>query len=203
MAWRCFMVEESAFGQRSLRRFGANPASCPKLVPGTLSYHNAEVVIDPRFDMPPGPGQGYTKGAYERDERWPKACACGYAFQPEDNWQVNECRLYSGSPDGKLYRLRELPPGAIWRATWMEEIHNNPYAAPDGKVWALMMPSGMEWLVYGPASGGGKWSVQGELPKITASPSIHQVGSYHGYVRDGVVTDDCEGKTFPKWPPTA
>jgi hypothetical protein len=198
MPWRCFMTAPSEFGQRSLRRYAASALPCK----GKMSYHDAEAVIDERFPMPEGAEQSLLKGEHGEDPRWPKQCSCGYTFQPEDHWQVNETRLYQGAPGEKLYRLRDLPPGAVWRATWMEDIQNNPYAAPDGKVWALMMPSGMEWLVYGPASGGGKWVVQGELPRITVSPSIHQVGSYHGFVRDGVITDDCEGKKFPQWPST-
>lgn len=193
------MVEPSEFGRRSLRRYAASGPPCK----GQMSYHNAEVVIDQQFQMPEGPGHGFLKGEYEGDPRWPKICSCGYEFHPEDHWQVNEDRLYKGAPNGTLYRLRELPPGAIWRATWMEDIKDNPYAAPDGKVWALMMPSGTEWLIYGPASGGGKWVIQGDLPKITVSPSIHQIGSFHGFVHNGVITDDCEGKKFLKWPSTA
>lgn len=200
MPWRCFMVEPSEFGQRSLRRYGGNPKTCSKTFPGSMSCHNSERVIDDKFAMPEGPGRSTLKEGYEGDSRWPKQCSCGYSFHPEDHWQVNEQRLYRGSPDGKLYVLRDLPPGAIWRATWLEDVVGNPYASPDGKVWALMMPSGSEWIVYGPAAGGGKWTVQGELPRITVSPSIHQVGYYHGFVRDGVISDDCEGKRFPKWP---
>lgn len=203
MPWRCFMVEPSEFCRRTLRRFGGNGKSCPTTFPGSMTYHNAEVVIDETFESPGESGRALLKGDYEGDIRWPKYCACGYAFHPEDNWQVNECRLYRGAPAGKLYALREHPPGAIWRATWMEEIQNNPYAAPDGKVWALMMPSGMEWLIYGPEAGGGKWTVTGTLPKITVSPSINQVGVYHGFVKEGIVSEDCEGKKFPKWPSTA
>lgn len=195
MPWRCFMVEPSEFGQRSLRRYGPG---CK----GILGYHDAEVIIDQQFPME-GEGRGLLKGDYDGDPRWPKTCSCGYVFQPTDSWQMNEAKLYRGTADGKLYRLKDLPPGAIWRAPWLEGIKNNAYAAPDGKVWALKMPSGGEWLIYGPSSGGGKWSVQGTLPRITALPSIHEVGSYHGYVRDGVITDDCEGKQFPKWPSTA
>lgn len=40
------------------------------------------------------------------------------------------------------------------------------------------------------------WDVTGELPKVTVSPSIHMVGIYHGYIRDGQITDDVDGRKF-------
>jgi hypothetical protein len=41
------------------------------------------------------------------------------------------------------------------------------------------------------------WTVTGEPPKITVSPSINMVGLYHGWLRDGVLSDDVEGRTYP------
>jgi hypothetical protein len=32
---------------------------------------------------------------------------------------------------------------------------------------------------------------------LTATPSINAVGCYHGWLTNGVLTDDCEGRTFP------
>jgi hypothetical protein len=192
--WKTFLVEPSEFCRRSLRRFGD---STP------VHFHDASVVIDEQFRSPGEYGAGLLKTGYETDPRWPLACACGYVFPESDHWQVNEDRLYRGAPDGKLYALRELPPGAIWRAKWMEDVSPNLYAAPDGKAWALMMPAGVEWLIYGPATGGGKWDVQGTLPDITVSPSILQTGCYHGFVKGGVISPDCEGREFPKHPFTA
>lgn len=43
---------------------------------------------------------------------------------------------------------------------------------------------------------GDGWTVTGEPPLITVEPSINIVGSYHGWIRGGVITDDCEGRTF-------
>lgn len=192
MGWRCFMVRESKFARRSLRRYGGE-CSLPH------HYHDVETVIDEQFVASDDEIGGHMRDEYKDDPRWPKACACGQVLHPEGNWQVNVHRLYEGALDGKLYPLRELPPGAIWRCDWMEDIKDNPYAGPDGKVWALMLPSGYEWLIYGPSSNGGKWTVTGELPNITVSPSIAQQGGsvYHGFVQGGVITEDCDGRKFP------
>lgn len=40
------------------------------------------------------------------------------------------------------------------------------------------------------------WAVRGEPPLITVSPSIHLVGSYHGFINSGVISDDCDGRRF-------
>lgn len=38
--------------------------------------------------------------------------------------------------------------------------------------------------------------VVGETPQLTLTPSINCVGVYHGYIRDGIITDDCEGRRY-------
>jgi hypothetical protein len=39
--------------------------------------------------------------------------------------------------------------------------------------------------------------MDGQTPDITLEPSINCVGYYHGYIRNGVITDDCDGRKFP------
>jgi len=197
--WKLFMAAPSELCQRSFRRFGAGATRCPE-----TGYHDAEIVVDAQFVASPEEECGANPDADERtDPRWPKYCACGYTFHPEDHWQVNVDRLYRGAPDGLLYQRSELPPGAVWQAHWMEDIKDNPYAGPDGKVWAVMLPAMIEWLVYGPSSDGTKWKVEGTLPGITVYPSISQVGHYHGWIKDGVITPDCEGRAFTRHRETA
>jgi hypothetical protein len=40
------------------------------------------------------------------------------------------------------------------------------------------------------------WLVTGTAPNITLSPSINVSGLYHGWIKDGVITDDCEGRKY-------
>jgi hypothetical protein len=200
MPWKMFLIERSPSSRRSLRRFFDSQGKPPK---DPNHYHDAEVVIDPEFYCPEEEERSEIKGDFEDDPRWPKSCACGYTFLPEDHWQVNVTRLWSGSPDGELYPLRETPPGATWAADWFPpEGPNGRYTGPDGKVWCVMLPGGVEWIIYSHASGNppSKWDVQGTVPNITVSPSISQVGVYHGFIKGGVISDDCEGRKFPKWP---
>jgi hypothetical protein len=52
-----------------------------------------------------------------------------------------------------------------------------------------------EWDANGVHGDG--WGCAGEAPNLTLSPSINIGGIYHGWIRDGVITPDCEGRTFP------
>lgn len=204
MPWKMYMIEPTQFCRRSLRRHW-------KTLPGIHSghYHDASVVIDAKFESPGVHGRGLLRDGYENSTGWPKNCACGYAFVEEDHWQVNEERLYKGAPERKLYILREHPPGATWECDWFpREGPNGEWTGPDGKVWAVMLPSGIEWIIYSYASGlpKKKWDVDGAPPNITVSPSINQKGGancYHGFIKSGVISEDCEGRKFPQWPGTA
>ncbi len=42
----------------------------------------------------------------------------------------------------------------------------------------------------------GGWTVTGSAELLTVSPSINCVGIYHGFITDGVITDDCEGRKY-------
>lgn len=42
----------------------------------------------------------------------------------------------------------------------------------------------------------GGWAVTGDAPNITVHPSINVGGSYHGWLQNGVIGDDVEGRKF-------
>ena len=64
---------------------------------------------------------------------------------------------------------------------------------PDGSWFNI------DTRAYSPDAGyhGDGWGCTGEAPNITLSPSINIVGRYHGWIQNGVITDDCEGRQFP------
>jgi len=41
------------------------------------------------------------------------------------------------------------------------------------------------------------WTITGIPPNITATPSINFPGNYHGYLTNGFLSDDLEGRTYP------
>jgi len=192
--WKLFMTERTKWSRRSLRRY-ASGSKCT-----VRSYHDASVVIDKQIEVPPEKQGGFLKDEYASDSRWPKVCPCGYEFKNDDEWQVNVNALYSGSLDGELYPLRVMPPGAVWEAPWFD---HERYRGPDGKTWCVMMPGGHEWIIYGPSSDGKPWQVTGTLPNITVAPSIGLRGHYHGFIRNGVITEDADGRKFEGVPRTA
>lgn len=62
----------------------------------------------------------------------------------------------------------------------------------DGACWRTPTPGGkIEYY--------GGWQVIGEAPLITLAPSINLVGSYHGFLQNGVISDDCEGRRFDQF----
>jgi hypothetical protein len=40
------------------------------------------------------------------------------------------------------------------------------------------------------------WTVHGSPAAITITPSINIAGSYHGFIQNGMVTEDCEGRRY-------
>lgn len=115
---------------------------------------------------------------------------------------------------GVEYRFRELPVGAMfylppnanmehwpWYNANVDDLsdfykQNNASRPPifvilpghnlfvvDGKCWD-----------HGRKYGG--WQVSGEAPNITVNPSIDLKGFYHGYLANGIIGDDVEGRIF-------
>lgn len=62
---------------------------------------------------------------------------------------------------------------------------------PRGWIWSPDKMAYTQALKYH----GRGWAVTGKLPDINVTPSINMI-EYHGYVTNGYVTEDCEGKKF-------
>ena len=194
MAWKLYLLQPLPFCRRTFRRFVfSSNLKCPL----PQGYHDVSVLVGARDPFEDSTLYG-TSVIPEREldelmgtSKWPAKCPCGYAFQPTDELQDNRMRLFAGAPGGREYTIsdRDLPPGACR----MGADDNLYVRMPDGEDFS---PT----LNYG---GGEKWSMVGTPPAITVSPSINCVGSYHGWIRAGVLTDDCEGRKFPQFPATA
>lgn len=205
----CFMLEPTDRAVRSLRRY-VSGSDCPK-----HGYHNALVPIEE------GPVERYENGTYrsdgdvadyENDERWPAKCECGYVFAPDDNWQVFGDLIFvvtetiEGGPDvGSEFTLRDAPAGAMWFATWLEDLEGESWwKGPDGRVLLCKTPGG-EWNIDGRATNCTMpednehrcWVRHGTPPRVTidkngntcaAGAGSIQAGDYHGFLRDGHLT---------------
>ncbi len=87
---------------------------------------------------------------------------------------------------------RSRLPGAMWPYTRRGERGG----------YLVRLPNGRLWEVTGKSTDGTYWTVTGEAPMLTARPSINcltdEVGiGYHGWLTDGVLSDDLEGRTYP------
>jgi len=179
---RCFLLEPTGRAERELRRharFGG--ASCPAT---GFPYHHAARPIDDGAVRQTTDGRMVVEGEWPHDDaRWPRTCACGYVFRPEDEWQLYATRLWRDPPTGEECPLRDAPVGAMWFADW-----TGP-KGPDGHALAVMTPAG-PWLVERPTADGIFYVRAGEPPEVTVDQLVvvHGPVPYHGWLRDGEMT---------------
>lgn len=196
MPWNVILLTETARASLALRRYAANlRAPCP-----AGSYHEAltligeaPLVIDAEgnwhIDVPQPP---------PTDPRWPTHCACGYAFTELDTWQLSPSRLYTRQDTGAQLTLHDAEPGMLWEAPWYVDVG---WHGADGRSFVMRLPGNGEWAIDAVSTSGGRWTRTGEPPAITVRPSILSRGSatrkeYHGFLTDGVLSDDLEGRTY-------
>jgi hypothetical protein len=84
-------------------------------------------------------------------------------------------------------------PGDMWKA---ENNH-----------WWVVLPNGGIHDINSVFPDGSTWTVTGEAPKLTVTPSIRRFDisdgkggiwkkGWHGYITDGILTDDYDGRTY-------
>jgi len=188
---RCFWLEPVERYELSLRRYTSSADTREKCTASGYGYHNASAVLG-RAGIERCPvvreGQPVHGDHWPHDDgRWPATCACGYAFVLGDEWQFNLDQLFKRSDSDELVTLRSAPAGAMYDARWMAD--NGSYKRIDGITLVVKTPAG-EWCVDGPSYDGGKisgpgWTRSGKVPDVTARPSIHFPGQYHGWLTDG------------------
>jgi len=127
-------------------------------------------------------------------------------------WQ---CRLVDD--DDERMRLSVngvLPPGIMWHdpdlfppagSVRPERGYLSPEYYRDhlGKRPALMvsLPGGEDFCLDSCSSNNDYahgWTVTGDAPNITVSPSINFTGRFHGFLTNGVLSEDVEGRMFPQ-----
>ena len=125
------------------------------------------------------------------DSRWPTLCTCGEPFGPDDRWQVNELDWYEGAGQRFAWGVGSWDgiPGAVMRTTW-RDVDGRPPA------WHICLPNRTWWNTNDRAAGGAGnqlgpyWTVSGEAPMFTVSPSIDDQSPsrpWHGWIRDGML----------------
>lgn len=111
-------------------------------------------------------------------------------FIPESNDEAAHWR--PGAVFAIEFDRTQTGPGSIW------ETLSDEYKAVHADrrpPLGIVLPSGEYWVVDQVAAGGGGWTVTGEPPNLTARPSVLSP-MYHGWLTDGVLSDDLEGRTY-------
>lgn len=139
------------------------------------------------------------------DPRWPKDCEhCGLPFADTDEWQVNQVDVYVRGDTGERIAFRGYQDvamaGALFDCWWLKGRAGQTQArarggpngkqdctGPDGIALVAICPNGAQWMIDGPATGGGGWTRTGDPRKpetLSVSPSII-AGDYHGFLGSG------------------
>lgn len=95
-------------------------------------------------------------------------------------------------------RMRETPNNEWPDNQQIGDVFKQVHELADGREethWYVVLPNGAHFDIYG------KWIINDELPNISAWPSIssHANGvhqGYHGYITNGELIDDLEGRTY-------
>ena len=76
--------------------------------------------------------------------------------------------------------MDKTKPGAMW------------YGERKGRrLWVVMLPCLAEfWQDQRTTDGRHPWTCTGEPPNVTVTPSIHYIGLYHGFLINGIFSDD-------------
>lgn len=193
---QCFFLEPSDQVEISLRRY-ASLSKCDR-----SGYHNASVVID--RDLQINVSDVHGDSFSHADQRWPKTCACGYEFGPNDQWQYNPHTLYRRADNGELMTLGDAPDGAMWFAPWYGDVPE--WRGPDGLTLVVRVPKKHDWIVDSRASNCTMpqdnvhkcWVRHGSPPNITvdkngntcsAGAGSIAVPGWHGFLRNGYLEE--------------
>lgn len=93
--------------------------------------------------------------------------------------------------------IDNLPPGGMFHSS-MAPPFTSGRAFDDGiPSFVVCVPGKSLWQMHHPGTDGRSiWKITGEIPIVTAHPSIHYVGIYHGWLKDGIVSEDVDGRRF-------
>jgi hypothetical protein len=97
----------------------------------------------------------------------------------------------------------DLAPGDWWTQPANEIVNISPEFMATGRtetIWIRLPGACGIWSPDINATGGGTgWALclADDGSPLTASPSVNANNCYHGWLQNGALTDDCEGRTFP------
>lgn len=187
---RCFVLNPTNLVRVWLRRYrgsGMDGHVCPTSKTG---YHNAEILRHDRIER----DDAHAEERSNLDRQlWPSVCACGYQFQDDDRCQYFTRSLYVASPgpyahqdsvaaDIPLVTTEDAGPGALMRATWLEEYRHYS-ALYDNQSWQVKLPTGDFWQIDATASN-------------CDSPCKHCGQPYHSHAKERCTNPGRDGLAY-------
>jgi hypothetical protein len=187
MPYSCFFLEPTGQAMRWLRCYSKGP--CPN-DPSPYGYHDVEVLVEStQVIVNEDKTLSIESNDFAADPRWPTQCSCGYVFTHNDEQHVMWREVYRRQDTGEEIPMQmPMPVGSMWYADYYTKLG---WIGPDGHCLAVETPGGL-WVVDQPSTQGRPWQREGTPPKVTARPSINIVGRYHGWLTNGVLSDDLE-----------
>jgi len=215
MTWDCYMLETV---EARSSYIGFHLKDHTDICPTTTRPHRLEMSVPYGTDLHEVvvDSDGYFVWAGNR-----VACQCGLLFKRETSslWGSSSTHKFRNPKTGDEAAQPHTIAGygAMWFCPWIiergdyEKVIQGKSAFMSSRYardwWGkrdpicVMLPGGSHWVVDAPTSDGGGhsgWTITGEAPFITASPSI-VVPQYHGWLQNGVLSDDLDGNR--QYPP--
>ena len=107
--------------------------------------------------------------------------------KPGDTWYAHYYKEpWAGTPE----QVGKVTEGRFFGDRYLREDYDKRDPI------CIKLPDGHIWCIDQKASNGIEgWAVSGEVPNLTARPSI-LTERYHGWLTDWVLSDDLEGRTY-------
>lgn len=114
---------------------------------------------------------------------------CFMAENDEDRKKPGAMWLDPTKPEVVAMLIDDRPDLSLeYKRDWLGKRSPLCVRLPDGSGWCV------DLIATNNHSGGG-WAVTGDVPHVTARPSI-AVHGYHGWLTNGVLSDDLEGRRY-------
>lgn len=134
--------------------------------------------------------EAVAKGFYRNDRR---VLLPGWAWpQPVYFDPLGELAAVAGKTHYRGEAMFTQPPADPDKRGFLSPHYWRDWAGKRAPI-CVVCPNGEQWEIDRWSSNGTGWTVTGDLPNITCSPSI-VVDGYHGYLRAGAFTADLEGR---------
>lgn len=130
---------------------------------------------------------------------------CRLVGSREERQQLKDTQPDGRLPIGTMWYHHEGPPAGTVREpnAFLSVEYYRDHLGKRPALW-VRLPNRDDFCLDsvsrdGRADGSGRgWTVTGDAPNVTVSPSINDVGYYHGWLQNGVLSEDVEGRTFPR-----